>query len=213
MRRRADRDNREQRLVFNAIDHTRVVFADGHGRIAIPQPELAVHLLGPAAVRIFGLDQDTRDHFHTLVFRELRRDHIPGGAQVDVLFPCADIGERRGIQVPVAHELKPVRERIDVHFVVADREFMRPALHRVVLVTVQHDVLRQVIKIHPVLVGRLNGFHGILLGHPLPFMEGAFHAGHLPVQARLIARARKGSGQQEQCDREKNDRRIALDKA
>ena len=185
-RRRQKGDHREQRFVFDAVDDGPVVIVDGHGRVTVAHPQMPVDDVRDRTARIFGLDENARHHLERVVFGEMGGYHVPRGAQVHILFVEPDVGQRRRIEVAVAHILQPVRVRIHIHFVVADRELVGPALHRIGLVAVQHDVVGQVIEIDPVLVGGLQGQIGITLGDLLPLVQGALHPVLLAAKPRSV---------------------------
>lgn len=196
--RRDSRDDREERFILNAIDDGRIIGLDGQCRVAILQVKMPVDRIGDGTGRILGLDQDARHDLDLAVLREMRGHDIPGGTEIDVFLTHPDIGERRGIQVPVAHELKPVRIRVHIHLVVADGKLVCPALHRVGLVAVEHDVVGQVIEIDPVLVHSLHGAVRESLGQQLPLVERPLHAVLLPALPGFIIRPDAGKAQQQQ---------------
>ena len=205
--------DREKRLVFNTINNRRIVVVDGQRRIADFQVQVRVDRIGDRAAGILRLDENARYHLDAAVILEMRGDHIPGRAQVDVLLLHADIGQGRRIEIAVAHELEPVGIGIDVHLVVADGELVRPALHRIGLIAVEHDVVRQVVEIHPVLVHGLERAVGILLRQQLPFVERTLHAVLLPVQPRLVVGPDAGEPQQDQRDSEKDETAVPQQEA
>ena len=165
------------------------------------------------AAGIFGLDEDTRHDLGLAVALEMGGHHIPAGAQVHVFLFDADVGQRIGIEVPVAHELQPVGIRVDVHLVVVDRELVRPALHRVGLVTVEHDVLGHVVEIDPVGIFLLKHFQGVFLSQQFPLVQRALHPGHLPPEVGVIVRPDVGQGQQDDGQHEQHVAAVAHQEA
>ena len=212
-RRRYGPDDREQRLVLDAVHDGGIVVVDGQRRIIVFQVQVRIDGIGNGAAGILRLDEDARDHLDPAVILEVGGDHIPGAAQIDIFLLHADVGQRRRIEIAVAHELEPVGIGIDVHLVVADGELVRPALHRIGLIAVEHDVVRQVVEIHPVLVHGLERAVGILLRQQLPFVERTLHAVLLPAQPRLVVGPDAGEPQQDQRDSEKDETAVPQQEA
>ena len=188
---------------LDAIHDGGVVIVDGHGRVAVPQVQVLVDLVGDGTAGILRLDEDARHHLGLAVPVELGRHHIPGRTQVDVFLFDAYVCERIRVEIAVARKLEPVVIRVDVHLVVADGELVGPALHRIGLVAIEHDIVGHIVEIHPVLVVSLQRPEGVAFSHFLALVERTFHAGHLAALPGRIVGPDVRKGQQDQRQRKK----------
>ena len=169
--------------------------------------------VGNGTAGILRLDEDACYHLGPPVGRKVGGHHIPGRTEIDVFLTGSDVCKRRGIQVPVAHVLEAVGIGIDIHLVVADGELVRPALHRIGLIAIEHDVVGHVVEIDPVLVHRLQGQVRIPLCQELPFVKRAFHPVLLAAQARFIIRTDAGQPEQQHRHPEQDETAIPHQKA
>ena len=163
--------DREGGCAVGCVDYVDVVnvyrsSGVGSGKAQVPVDGVVQdRILG----RILLHHLDGTDDEHIVLLEQFY--YVPGVSQVDVLDRLVEECQRKIEYIAVAQVMNPVPGRADTYVVIADGEGVGPALQFAVHIPVEHQVLRKIIELHPLVRRYLKGPVYVLLQDIFPLVQ------------------------------------------